>query len=81
MWRTPNPAMRWVIGGTALFLVVVMGAPFAQNMFHFAPLHAGDLALSLAAGVASVLWFEAYKLIRGKCARFADGAKSTVQAA
>ena len=64
MWRTPNPALRWVVGGAVLFLALVLGAPFAQKMFHFAPLHADDLALSLAAGVACVLWFELYKLIR-----------------
>ena len=66
MWRTPNPALRWVVGGTALFLAVVLCAPFAQRMFHFAPLHASDLAWSLTAGVACVLWFELYKLMRRK---------------
>jgi P-type Ca2+ transporter type 2C len=67
MWGRPNPALRWVVGGTALFLALVLGAPFAQRMFHFAPLHLGDLALSLTAGVACVLWFELYKLLRGTC--------------
>ncbi len=64
MWRTPNAALRWVVGGTAVFLALVLGAPFAQRVFHFAPLHAGDLALSLVAGMACVLWFELVKLAR-----------------
>ncbi|MEI8241839.1 MAG: cation-translocating P-type ATPase [bacterium] len=64
MWRTPNAALRWVVGGTVLFLALVLCVPFAQQMFHFAPLHAGDLALSLAAGAASVLWYELVKHAR-----------------
>jgi len=64
MLRAPNAAFRWVVGGTAILLAVVLFVPEAQQLLHFAPLHANDLALSLAAGVTSVLWFEALKLYR-----------------
>jgi Ca2+-transporting ATPase len=64
MRHTPNPAMRWVIFGTTLFLALVLYVPFAQKMFHFATLHPGDLVFSLAIGAACVLWFELVKLIR-----------------
>ena len=64
MLRVPNAAFRWVVGGTAALLAVVLFVPFAQQLFHFAPLHAEDLLFSLGAGLACVLWFEALKQLR-----------------
>ncbi|MEI6210181.1 MAG: cation-translocating P-type ATPase [bacterium] len=63
MLFVPNAAMRWVLLGASTFLVVVLMVPFAQQLFHFAPLHAKDLILSLGAGLVCVLWFEVYKRI------------------
>jgi Ca2+-transporting ATPase len=60
--RMPNGALWWVLGGTAVLLAVVLAAPFAQRMFHFAPLHARDLGLSLGAGIVCVMWFDLLKL-------------------
>ncbi len=59
----PNVAFRWVVGGTAAVLGVVLSAPAMQRLFHFAPLHPDDLAWSLVAGLGCVLWFEILKLI------------------
>jgi P-type Ca2+ transporter type 2C len=64
MLRVPNAAFRWVMGGTASLLAVVLFVPAAQRLLHFAPLHVTDLVLSLAAGVTCVLWFEAVKRYR-----------------
>ncbi len=64
MCRVPNQALRWVIGGGILFLALVLYVPGAQRMFHFAPLHAGDLLVSLVVGAGSVLWFEGVKWLR-----------------
>jgi Ca2+-transporting ATPase len=64
MFREPNRALWWVVGGAAAFLGLVLYVPFLRNLFRFAPLHAYDLAICLAAGAASVLWFEIMKLIR-----------------
>jgi Ca2+-transporting ATPase len=61
MLRVPNAAFGWVVGGTLALLAVVLFLPAAQARFHFAPLHPGDLASSVAAGLACVLWFEALK--------------------
>ena len=61
MLRVPNSALWWVVGGAAAFLAVVLLVPAAQSLFHFAPLHATDTALSLGAGVACVMWFELLK--------------------
>jgi Ca2+-transporting ATPase len=60
--RAPNTALWFVLGGTAGLLALVLFFPFAQRLFHFAPIHAVDLALSMGAGFACTLWFEALKL-------------------
>ena len=62
MLRVPNPALPWVVLGTCAFLALVLLTPLVQRLFHFAPLHATDLFMSLGAGVACVLWFEFVKL-------------------
>jgi Ca2+-transporting ATPase len=61
MLREPNAALWWVIGGAGGFLAVVLLVPAVQRLAHFAPLHAPDLALSVAAGVGCLMWFELLK--------------------
>lgn len=61
MLRVQNAALHWVVGGACAFLAAVLLIPFAQRMFHFAPLHPRDLGLSLGAGLLCVLWFEVVK--------------------
>jgi Ca2+-transporting ATPase len=62
MMRVPNTALWWVLGGATTFLALVLFVPAAQGLFHFAPLRAGDMALSFGAGVACMMWFELLKL-------------------
>ena len=64
MLRVRNGALRWVALGAASFLAVVLLVPVARRLFHFAPLHLGDLALSVAAGVVCVLWLDLVKVLR-----------------
>ncbi len=61
MLRVPNTAMRWVFLSTCTLLAIVLAVPAAQNLLHFAPLHAVDLSLALGAGLFSVLWFDLLK--------------------
>ncbi|ABC76000.1 cation-translocating P-type ATPase [Syntrophus aciditrophicus] len=63
--RSPNPALWWVIGGTLLFLGLVLYIPFLQDLFKFDRLHSSDLWLCLTAGIFSILWFEGLKLFNG----------------
>jgi Ca2+-transporting ATPase len=70
--RTPNPALWGVIGGTGVFLVAVLTIPALQQLFSFAPLHTGDLILSLLAGAGCLLWLQ---LLKG---RFTPRIPSTV---
>ena len=64
MLRVPNAALHWVLLGASVFLALALLLPFAQRLFHFAPLRTGDLLLSLGAGFVCVLWFEAVKRVR-----------------
>jgi P-type Ca2+ transporter type 2C len=61
MLRVHNAALRWVLLGTCVFLAAVLTVPFAQELSHFAPLHASDLALSIGAGLVCVSWLEVVK--------------------
>ena len=60
--RTPNLALWWVFGGTLFLLALVLYVPFLRDLFHFSVLHPDDLALCLASGLVSILWFEGLKI-------------------
>ena len=62
MFRVPNPALWWVVAGTALFLTAVLTMPTLQELFRFAPLHASDLVMSLLAGITCLLWLDLVKV-------------------
>ena len=64
--RTPNPALWFVLGGTLVFLGLVLYVPFLRDLFHFSTLHPGDIAICLAGGLVSILWFEWLKLFKQK---------------
>jgi Ca2+-transporting ATPase len=70
--RTPNRSLWWVVLGAAAMLVLVIYVPFLQTLFRFSPLHPVDIAVCLAGGIASLMWFEVWKLLRNK----ASAAKS-----
>jgi Ca2+-transporting ATPase len=62
--RMPNKALWWVVAGAMVMMTLVLAIPFLRDLFQFAPLHPVDIALSLGAGLGSVLWFEALKLVQ-----------------
>jgi Ca2+-transporting ATPase len=41
-----------------VFLGLVLYVPFLRRLFHFSTLHPLDLAICLAGGFVSILWFE-----------------------
>lgn len=61
MLHAPNPAMWWVLGGAAAFLIAILSIPALQRLFSFAPLHPHDMGLSLVAGFFCLMWFETLK--------------------
>lgn len=64
MFGTPNTALWWVVGGALGFLLLTLFVPFLQSLFRFAPISGTHLLIVLGAGIASILWFEAVKLIK-----------------
>jgi Ca2+-transporting ATPase len=58
-----NPALLWVIGSALCFLALVVSVPGLRDLFHFAPMHLVDFVIALAAGIVSIAWFEAAKII------------------
>ena len=64
MMKETNNALRWVTGGAAVLLALVIYVPALRDLFHFAPLHMIDVAICLLAGAVSILWFEGLKVLR-----------------
>ncbi len=68
VWRTfrerRNRTLKWVVGGAALLLVVLLSVPGLRGAFDLGPLAPGDWLLAVAAGAAGVAWFEIYKSVR-----------------
>jgi len=62
--RAPNPALWWVVGGAFLVLALSIYVPLLRSLFRFSVLHLTDIGICLAAGGASLLWFEAWKVAR-----------------
>jgi len=63
-YRARNGALWAVVGGALVFLAVVLYVPGARSLFRFSVLHPIDLAICIAAGLASIAWFETFKLFR-----------------
>ena len=59
--RRPNPTLALVVLAVASTLALSMLWPFARDLFGFGPLHADDLALTVAAGVLVLLLLELLK--------------------
>ncbi|HSN33802.1 MAG TPA: cation-translocating P-type ATPase [Ideonella sp.] len=70
--RVSNRALWWVTGASLLGLALVLHVPWLRGLFEFAPLAPGPLLLALAAGLASIAWFE----LLGLAARAAPAAGS-----
>jgi Ca2+-transporting ATPase len=64
--RSRNSALVWVVGGASGLLAVLLSVPGLRELFGFSKLHADDLVLCLGAGVFSIAWFEAFKILRAR---------------
>lgn len=59
--RRPNRTLLAVLIGVVAMLSLTLGWPVARALFRFGPLHAGDLAVTVGAGVAVLLVLELIK--------------------
>lgn len=59
--KSPNAALRWVMGGGLFFLAMVLYVPVLRRLFSFALLHPIDLVICLIGGLVCLIWFEQLK--------------------
>ena len=59
--RTPNKTVKWVVGGAALFIFLVLTVPFLQKLFQFEPVSVLEIAATFIIGMSTMIWFEIYK--------------------
>ena len=64
MFKEPNAVLWWILGGATVMLVLVLNVPVLRNLLHLTALEPKDFGFCLLAGMASVGWFEMYKLMR-----------------
>jgi Ca2+-transporting ATPase len=62
--RQRNVALWWTVGGALVFLSLMLYVPMLRGVFSFSFLHVQDVGIALAVAVASVLWFEVFKIFR-----------------
>jgi len=60
--RASNPALWLVVGGASGTLALVLAVPVLRELFRFERVGPADALLGVAAGAASILWFELFKL-------------------
>jgi Ca2+-transporting ATPase len=59
-----NKSFWWILGGALLALGLVLYVPQLRGFFQFSELQPTDLLICVAAAVASVAWFEAFKVTK-----------------
>jgi Ca2+-transporting ATPase len=59
----PNKAVKWVVGGAAFFLVLILNIPFLLDLFLFEKIGYIEQIVCVLVGFTSIVWFEFYKYI------------------
>lgn len=73
IFRTPNPAMWWVIGCGTFFLCLVVYTPL-RHFFHLSSLHPFDMTVVLVVAFSILAWSE---FVRRLAHRLVDGAQKS----
>ncbi len=58
---SPNKAVKWIVGGAVLFLILILNIPFLIDLFQFEKISIIETIICVVAGLFSVTWFELYK--------------------
>ena len=61
---SPNKAVKWVVGGAILFLILILNIPFLLNLFLFEKISLIEVLVCALLGISSIIWFEIYKYIK-----------------
>ncbi len=67
--NTPNPTVKWVVGGAILFLALVLNIPFLTGIFLFEKVDLLEISICAAAGFMSITGFEIFKLAANRSKR------------
>lgn len=65
---SPNSSVKWVIGGAAVFLIIVLKVPFLLDLFQFEQISFVEAVSCVVLGFSSIVWFELYKVFRSSTA-------------
>jgi len=63
---TSNKTVKWVVGGAAFFLILILNVPFLLELFQFEKISLTEALICVAAGFSSIIWFELYKVWRSR---------------
>jgi len=58
---TPNKAVKWIIGGSIFFMILILNITFLLDLFQFEKIGYLELMICTIAGFSSIIWFEIYK--------------------
>ena len=61
---TPNKAVKWIIGGAIIFLILILNIPFLLDLFQFERIGYLEFIVCTVAGFSSIIWFEIYKQMK-----------------
>lgn len=61
-----NKTVKWVVGGAASFLILILNVPFLLNLFQFEKISLPEALICVGAGFFSIVWFEIYKVIKSR---------------
>ncbi|MBW8333805.1 MAG: cation-translocating P-type ATPase [Prolixibacteraceae bacterium] len=67
--RTSNKTVKWVVGGAAFFLILILNVPFLLELFQFEKISLTEALICVVAGFSSIIWFEMYKVWRSRESR------------
>jgi Ca2+-transporting ATPase len=59
---TRNKTVKYVAGGAAFFMVLILNIPFLLNLFQFEKISLTEALFCILAGLSSIIWFEIYKV-------------------
>ena len=57
-----SPTIKWILGITSAFLVVLLSVRQLREAFDFGRMRPVDWMVALVAGFIGVVWFEIYKV-------------------
>ena len=59
--KESSGVLKAVVGGTLVFLLIVLFVPWFRDIFHFEPISYQDFLICSAVGVLSVAWLDIFK--------------------